>query len=101
MESSADQWIHTARTRLQESAVNFFQVKPARFWFDFLLSVTIAFTASSISMKPIGPYLTPAAFKANHLADVDGGRSPTQTPARADMTKNEELSTGPISAILQ
>jgi putative transposase len=29
-------------------------------------------------------YLTPAAFKAKHLADVDGGRSPAQTPARAD-----------------
>jgi putative transposase len=45
-------------------------------------------------------YLTPAAFKAKHLADVDGGRSPAM-PARADMTKNEELLTGPISAILQ
>src|SRR5258706_15356374 len=29
-------------------------------------------------------YLTPAAFKAKHLADVDGGRSPAM-PARADM----------------
>jgi putative transposase len=46
-------------------------------------------------------YLTPAAFKTKHLADVDGGRSPAQTPARADMTKNEERLTGPISAILQ
>ena len=44
-------------------------------------------------------YLTPAAFKAKHLAAVDGGRSPA-VPARADMTKNELL-TGPISAILQ
>jgi putative transposase len=34
-------------------------------------------------------YLTPAAFKTKHLADVDGGRSPAQTPARADMTKND------------
>ena len=46
-------------------------------------------------------YLTPAAFKAKHLADVDGGHSPAQTPARADWTKNEERLTGPISAILQ
>lgn len=45
-------------------------------------------------------YLTPAAFKANHLADVDGGRSPAM-PARADETKNGEPLTGPISAILQ
>jgi putative transposase len=46
-------------------------------------------------------YLTPAAFKAKHLADGDGGRSPAQTPARADMTKNEEQLVGPISVILQ
>jgi putative transposase len=45
-------------------------------------------------------YLTPAAFKAKHLADVDGGRSPAM-PARADMTKNTERLTDPISAILQ
>jgi putative transposase len=45
-------------------------------------------------------YLTPAAFKAKHLADVDGGRSPA-LPARADLTKNGEQLTGPISAILQ
>jgi putative transposase len=44
-------------------------------------------------------YLTPAAFKAKHLANVAGGRSPAM-PARADM-KNEQLHTGPVSAILQ
>jgi putative transposase len=36
-------------------------------------------------------YLTPAAFKAKHLADVDGGRSPAM-PARADVTKNTNRS---------
>ncbi len=45
-------------------------------------------------------YLTPTAFKAKHLADVDGGRSPAM-PARADLTKNGAPLTGPISAILQ
>jgi putative transposase len=45
-------------------------------------------------------YLTPTAFKAKHLGDVDGGRSPAM-PARADMTKNEEPRPGPTSAILQ
>jgi transposase InsO family protein len=45
-------------------------------------------------------YLTPVAFKAKHLADVDGGHSPA-LPARAEMTKNEERLTGPISAVLQ
>jgi putative transposase len=46
-------------------------------------------------------YLTPAAFKAKHLADGDGGRSPAQTPARADITNNDERLADPISAILQ
>jgi putative transposase len=45
-------------------------------------------------------YLTPAAFKAKHLAAVDRGRSPA-LPARADMTTNEEPLTSPISAVLQ
>jgi len=45
-------------------------------------------------------YLTPAAFKAKHLEDVDRGRSPA-LPARADLTKNEEQLTGPSDAILQ
>ena len=45
-------------------------------------------------------YLTPAAFKAKHLANMDGGRSPAK-PARAEMTKNDAPLTVPISAILQ
>jgi putative transposase len=45
-------------------------------------------------------YLTPTEFKAKHRAGlVDGGRSPAE-PARADR-QNEELLTGPISAVLQ
>ena len=51
-------------------------------------------------------YLTPTAFKAKHLADLDGGRSPAM-PARADHEeqKNEEpitsLTEHPIGAVLQ
>ena len=46
-------------------------------------------------------YLTPAAFKAKHLAGPgDGGRSPAM-PARADVTKSEELLTGSGGAIFQ
>jgi len=44
-------------------------------------------------------YLTPTAFKAKHLADMNGGRSPA-LPARA-LVQNEEPLTGPISVILQ
>ena len=46
-------------------------------------------------------YLTPAEFKAKHLAGlVDGGRSPAM-PARADIKNNGELLTGPVGAVLQ
>ena len=44
-------------------------------------------------------YLTPAAFKTNHLSAITTGRSPAM-PARADVTTNEEPLTGPVSAIL-
>ncbi len=51
-------------------------------------------------------YLTPAAFKTKHLADLDGGRSPAM-PARADhdeerrRTKDGTLLNQPTGAILQ
>ena len=45
-------------------------------------------------------YLTPAEFKAQHLADVDGGRSPAM-PARADDKEHGDRLTSPISALLQ
>jgi putative transposase len=46
-------------------------------------------------------YLTPAAFKAKHLAEsIDGGRSPAM-PARAAQEEQDQLLTDPISALLQ
>ena len=46
-------------------------------------------------------YLTPAEYKAKHLADpIDGGRSPAM-PARADQEEHDEPLTDPISAVLQ
>src|SRR5688572_2317638 len=46
-------------------------------------------------------YLTPAEFKAKHLAgSIDRGRSPAM-PARAGRTKNEEPLTGSLGAVLQ
>ena len=44
-------------------------------------------------------HLTPAAFKAKHVADVAGGRSPAM-PARADRT-TEERTNGPARRIPQ
>lgn len=48
MSAPANEWISTARSVLQQSDVNFFQVKPWRYWFDFLLSVTIAYAAGTV-----------------------------------------------------
>lgn len=46
-------------------------------------------------------YLTPAEYKAKHLADpIDDGRSPAM-PARADQEEHDEPLTDPIGAVLQ
>ena len=46
-------------------------------------------------------YLTPAEYKAKHLADsIDGGRSPAM-PARADQEEHDQPLTAPIGAVLQ
>jgi putative transposase len=46
-------------------------------------------------------YLTPAEYKAKHLADpIDGGRSPAM-PARADQEEHDEPLTDPNGAIFQ
>ena len=56
-------WISTTRAVLQESDVDFFSVRPGRYWFDFLLSVTLGYAAGSVYlMAPIGSMLQLAAF---------------------------------------
>jgi fatty acid desaturase len=53
--SSSPDWIHGARTTLQKSEVDFFQVSPVRYWLDFLLSITLAYGAASVVMlSPLG-----------------------------------------------
>ncbi|MFN0022074.1 MAG: fatty acid desaturase family protein [Pirellulaceae bacterium] len=51
MVPTSNQWISTARSVLQHSEVKYFKVKPLRYWFDFLLSVTIAYTAGSFYLE--------------------------------------------------
>jgi fatty acid desaturase len=43
-----DCWIRQSKAVLQQADTDFFEVRPARFWFDFLLSMTIAYTTASI-----------------------------------------------------
>ena len=58
--------------------------------------------ARAIRVRPHSglAYLTPAAFKAKHLADIVGGRSPAM-PARADVTKNGELQDEQVEGTLE
>lgn len=48
MDIARNEWIHEARSAIARSNVDFFRVKPARYWFDFLLSVTIAYAAGGV-----------------------------------------------------
>jgi fatty acid desaturase len=63
MASHHDNWISASKSILQTADVDFFQVKPARYWLDFLLSVTIAYTAGSMFITaPLGSPLQWLAF---------------------------------------
>jgi fatty acid desaturase len=56
-------WIHDARSTLQQSEVDFFRVSPARYWFDFLLSLVLAYGAGAIVLlSPLGSLQQIAAY---------------------------------------
>jgi fatty acid desaturase len=61
--STTQGWIHTARHVLQQSDADFFRVRPARYWFDFVLSTACAYGAGSVYlMAPLGSWQQLAAF---------------------------------------
>jgi fatty acid desaturase len=63
MEDGSDNWISTTRTTLQRAKVDFFRVKPARYWIDFLSSMFLAYSAGAVYlMAPIGSPLQIAAY---------------------------------------
>lgn len=56
-------WIHDARQTLQAADVDYFAVRPARYWFDFLLSLGLAYGFGSIYLlAPIGSWPQLLAF---------------------------------------
>jgi fatty acid desaturase len=56
-------WISTARTVMRESSVDFFRVKPAVYWLDFLCSMTLAYGFASVYlMAPLGSVWQLAAY---------------------------------------
>lgn len=57
MSASPTPWVSHVKQVVQESDVDFFRVKPLRYWFDFLLSVTLAYTAATIYLSfPLGSW---------------------------------------------
>src|SRR5437868_4789169 len=63
MTVSPSAWISTTRTTLQDSETNFFRVNPATYWWDFLLSLTIAYTAGTVYLlAPLGHWSQWLAF---------------------------------------
>jgi fatty acid desaturase len=50
-------WIGLVRQTLQQSDADFFAVRPARYWFDFLLCLSLAYTCGTIYlMSPLGSW---------------------------------------------
>ena len=45
------EWIREARGVLKGSSVNFFRVNPWQYWFDFLLSLVLAYTAGTVFLS--------------------------------------------------
>jgi fatty acid desaturase len=61
--SNSTSWVSEIKQVVQESETDFFRVKPVRYWFDFLLSVTLAYTAASIYLAyPLGSWQQIAAY---------------------------------------
>ena len=63
MTAHSEQWIRDARMAMRDSAVDFYKLSPFTFWRDFLLSVTIAYTAAAIYlMAPLFSWVQLIAF---------------------------------------
>ena len=57
MNSTQGSWISQTRSTLQRSEFDFFRVRPGRYWFDFLLSMTVAYGCGSVFlMSPLGSW---------------------------------------------
>ena len=63
MDSNSLGWIHTARHVLLQSDSDFFRVRPARYWFDFILATVLAYGAGTVYlMAPLGSWPQMLAF---------------------------------------
>ncbi len=63
MNESNAAWITEVRATLRESSSNFFELKPARFWLDFALSLLFAYGAGAVFLlSPLGSLAQIASY---------------------------------------
>lgn len=63
LQQTDSSWIRDARRAISEAPINYFAVKPHRYWFDFFLSLVLAYSASTIFLlAPLGSLMQIAAF---------------------------------------
>jgi len=56
-------WVSDARRAMRDAPVDYFAVRPIRYWADFLVSLVIAYTAATIYLvSPLGSWPQFAAF---------------------------------------
>jgi len=64
--STSDNWISETRAAMRQSETNFFRVKPWRYWLDFVVSATFAYTAAGIYLAaPLFSVVQLVAFCAS------------------------------------
>jgi len=62
-DAAAPVWIRQARLALRDAPVDHFKVSPWRYWLDFLLALSIAYTAAAVYLlAPLGSWPQLAAF---------------------------------------
>jgi fatty acid desaturase len=62
-EAAAVPWVRQARRAIREADTDFFRVSPARYWADFLVSLTAAYLAATVYLvSPLGSWQQCLAF---------------------------------------
>jgi len=62
-DSDSPSWISDIRQAMRSAPADYFKVRPAQYWLDFLLALTLAYTAATIYLlAPLGSWQQIAAF---------------------------------------
>jgi len=62
-EPQAPGWVRDARQAMRDAPADFFKVSPLRYWADFILALTLAYSAATVYlMSPLGSWPQIVAF---------------------------------------